>query len=157
MRRLLEAISIAVLAGILLSTAVVIYGVHPITTPVPTHFDSTGRATAWGSPRSLLMFPAIVVGAYLLLSLAGTLRQRFRSRIAPDPRLSQRRHELTLTLLAWLKLEITLFAVIAEVATVHIVRHPNATLNSGPLFAGLAVIGITIFAYAVLMLRRGKA
>jgi hypothetical protein len=157
MRRLLEAISIAVLAGILLSTAALLYGVRPLTSAIPTHFGPDGRATAWGPPDTLLIFPGIVVSAYLLLSLAGTLRQRFRNHTPSDPQMSQRRHELVLDLLAWLKLEVTVFVVVAEVATVHITRHPAAMFNYRPLIAGLAVIGFTICAYALVMLRSGKA
>jgi uncharacterized membrane protein len=62
MRKILETISLAVLAAIVWITWQAMHGPNPLLESIPTHFDAAGNPNAWGPASTLFLLPVVAVG-----------------------------------------------------------------------------------------------
>ena len=86
MRKVLEWISFTALVVLLAATALALLGPHRLPDPIPTHFDALGHPDGWGSPRMLLLLPAIATGIYLLMTWVACYPGAFNFPVRVTPR-----------------------------------------------------------------------
>jgi uncharacterized membrane protein YjgN (DUF898 family) len=154
MRKILDAISLGVLAVMFWTAWSSLYGPNRLPGRIPTHFDFAGHANRWGSP-SVFMFVLPVVALALYLGM--TVVERFPSAFNYPVRVTDENHPrleaLTLSMIGWLKAEvICLFACIQE-SSIEAARHGSGGLSPLLLPACLFVIFGTIAWHFVAMRR----
>jgi len=113
MRKWLEAIGLGALALLVWITWSALNGSQRLPERIPTHFDAAGNANGWGSPAMLLLLPVVAVALYLAISVVSRFPASFNYpvRVAPEKR--RRLEELTLDMIAWIKMELAcLFATL---------------------------------------------
>lgn len=158
MRKILDLISLAILAALFLTVGLALYGAARLPARIPTHFDAAGNANGWGSPLALLFLPFIALGVYLLLTVAARFSALFNYpgwiKITDENR--PRLEALTVDLLAWMKAEmVCLFAAITWI-WLHAIRRPEKGFS--PLWT-LTVAGailVTIACYIRAMVRAAR-
>ncbi len=113
MRKTLELIALLALVVLFWMSWSALYGANPLPARVATHFDAAGTPNAWGSPQGILLFPLIAGVLYLLLSVVVRFPAAFHYPVRVTPVNIARLQEVTLDMIAWLKMEMMcLFAVI---------------------------------------------
>src|SRR5215471_4443663 len=106
MRKVLEIVSLAVLAAMLMATALALFGPTRLPDRIPTHFDLLGQPDRWGPPRILLVFPVIAAALYLFMTWVSRHPAAFSFPVRSTPRNRRQLEELTLSMIAWLKTEV---------------------------------------------------
>ncbi|HZP06388.1 MAG TPA: DUF1648 domain-containing protein [Terracidiphilus sp.] len=101
MRKALEIVSLAVLAAMLIVTALALFGPTRLPDRIPTHFDLLGQPDRWGPPRILLLFPVIAAVLYLLMTWVSRYPAAFNFPAQSVPSNRRRLEELTLNMIAW--------------------------------------------------------
>jgi hypothetical protein len=153
MRKTLEAISLAALAILLWITYAALYGSHPLTGPIPTHFDLAGHPNAYGPPWMLLILPAVAFILYLLITAVSPNSAVFNYPVRVTRQNQARLQHLALSMIAFIKAEtVTLFTLI-QFLTIDSARQLHSILPQSPMLAGIGLILSTI-ALHVLAMRR---
>ena len=116
MRKILETAGIVALVALGWMTYSALYGPGRLPTRVPTHFDAAGNPNGWGTPAMMLILPFVGAAIYLIFTIAAQFPSSFhypvRAKAVNLPRLQ----EVTLNLMAWIKVEmVCLFAVLQGV------------------------------------------
>lgn len=153
MRKVLELLSLTVLAAMLIAAALAVLGPTRLPDRIPTHFDPLGRPNGWASPRILLVFPVIAAALYFLMTWVSHYPAAFNFPIRSTPRNPGQLEKLTLNLIAWLKTEVVfLFAWIEWTA----IDGAHRSLGGiSPLLIPIALVAVfgTIFGHIVAALQ----
>ena len=113
MRKTLELAGILVLGVLVWITYAALHGPDRLPDRVPTHFDPAGNANAWGSPGGMIILPVIAGGVYLLMTVVACFPSAFNYPVRVTPLNLPRLQDITLNMIAWIKVEIVcLFAVL---------------------------------------------
>lgn len=156
MRKTAELLSLAALAALALIAINAFYGPHSLPATIPTHFDGAGHPNGWGSRNALLFFPFFGGALYLLLTVIARFSSLFNYPVAVTDLNRAQIEQLTLNLLAWVKVEAILFPGWIEIAWLHAIRHPGSVIWPYPVFVFLAVLFGTIIIHIVAMFRAAK-
>jgi uncharacterized membrane protein len=151
MRKFLEVLSLAGLAGIFGFTWLAFNGPEPLPARVPTHFDAAGNANAWAPPSTLWFLPVIGVALYLFITLISLLPTRIRSAANLSPESRARMEALTHQMVAWIKLElICLFAWI-QWSILQFVRQGEGSLPpiAVPIFIATILVTLGLHTVAI--------
>jgi hypothetical protein len=153
MRKILEAISLTTLAILLWITYAALYGPHPLTGPIPAHFDLAGRPNAYGPLWTLLILPCVAIVLYLLITAVSRNAAVFNYPVRVTRQNQARLQHLALSMIAFIKAEtVTLFALI-QFLTIESARQLHSVLPQSPMLAGIGLILSTI-ALHILAMRR---
>lgn len=140
MRKALEAAGIVALIVQGWMTYRALYGPDRLPERVPTHFDVAGNPNGWGSPAMMVVLPFIAAAIYLTLTMAAQFPGLFHYPVRPTARNLPRMQELTLDLLAWIKVEmVCLFAVLQWVFI------QSARSGEGHLFSRVLPVALAVF------------
>jgi uncharacterized membrane protein len=123
MRRIPEILSVAALAAIFAVAALALYGPERLPARIPTHFNAAGQPDGWGSPHTLLLFPAIGAALYLLMTWVARHPAAFNFPVRVTPRNRQRLESLALAMIAWLKTEVLCVFAWVEWGAIRAARH----------------------------------
>lgn len=155
MRRVLEIVSLAALIVLLFITARALYGADRLPDRIPIHFNATGHADGYGSPRMLLIFPAFATAIYLLMSLVSRFPAAFNFPVRATPFNRKRLEELALSMIAWLKTEVVVFFTWIAWNAISAARSPDQRLSTALMPMLLVAVFVTCIAYTVAMFRAG--
>ncbi|MDE3201463.1 MAG: hypothetical protein KGN79_11145 [Acidobacteriota bacterium] len=108
MRKSLEAISVVVLGYLVWITWSALAGPNRLTGPVPIHYDAAGHVTAWGAPTGLMLLPVVAVMLYLGMTVVSRFPSSFNFPVRVLPSVRSAVEDITLDMIAWVKLELTL-------------------------------------------------
>ncbi len=143
MRKALEIVGILALILLVILTIRTFYGPARLPARIPTHFNAAGQADGWGSPAMLLVFPAIAVVIYLLMTLVSRFPAAFNFPVRVTPFNRQRLEDLALNMIAWLKVEIVVFFTWIEASAIQAARHPGHRLSPFLMPALLVTVFVT--------------
>jgi len=153
MRKKLEVLCLASLAGIFWITWQAFNGPEPLPSRVPTHFDAAGNANAWGPPSTLWLLPVVAVALYLFITVISLLPTRIRSAVKLSPECRSHLEALTHQMVAWIKLEmICLFAWI-QWSILQSLRQGEGSLSPIAVPVFIAAILATMGLHTVAILR----
>ncbi len=153
MRKLLETISVLVLAILLWIAYAALLGPRHLTGPIPTHFNLAGQPDAWGAPRMLLVLPGIAMILYLLLTLASRFPASFNYPVRVSTQNRARLQQLALDMIVWLKAEIVSLFTLIEYYSIATARMATNQLPPSLMLVAMAIIFTTIGWYVVAMRR----
>ena len=141
MRKSMEVIGLMTLGYLYWITYAALNGPERLPDRVPTHFDISGQANAWGSPNTLWLLPVIGSGLYLLFTVLGSIR--FRSYNLPV-RVTEENlpfiQEQTSVMLAWIKFELLGLFVYIQSWIIEGVRTGNLRLSPAVIPVFMVVI-----------------
>jgi uncharacterized membrane protein len=157
MRKTAELLSLAALAALALITINLYFGPHSLPAAIPTHFDGAGNPNRWDSRHALLLLPILAGGLYLLLTVISRFPELFNYPVTVTELNRAQLEEVTLNLLAWVKVEAILFLVWIESAWVQAIRHPGNVMRPYPVFVFGAALFATIIGFIVAMFRAARA
>jgi hypothetical protein len=145
------------LAGIAagLQFGVVLRAWNQLPAQVPTHFDASGAADAWGPRSSLLVVPTIGVLLYLLLTALSFFPQHFNYPVKVTNRNRARLHELGVSMLGWLKAEVAWTLAYVTWSGVQVSTGKSEGLGFGFLPVMLATVGGTLWVFIGQMKQAG--
>jgi uncharacterized membrane protein len=156
MRRTLELIALLALVVLFWTSWSALYGTTPLPARVATHFDATGKPNGWGSPQGTILFPFIAGALYLLLSIVVRFPAAFHYPVRVTPLNIARLQEVTLDMIAWLKMEmVCLFAVI-QWAFIQAARSGNGRIFPMILPFFIGTIFTTIGWHFIAMFRAAR-
>jgi Domain of unknown function (DUF1648) len=142
MRKILEAVSLAALAVMLVVTALAFFGPARLPARIPTHFNALGQPDNWGSPRMFLLFPAIAAAIYLMMTWVSRYPSAFNYPVRVTPRNRERLQGLALGMIAWLKAEVVSFLAWIQGSAIRAAHHPGQGFS--PLL--MPVLLVAVFA-----------
>jgi uncharacterized membrane protein len=149
MRKLLEALGLAGLAVLVWLTYSALYSQNRLPDRVPTHFDAAGNANAWGSPHMMIIMPLIALAIYLLLTVIAWFPSAFHYPVRVTPELLPRLQSCTVSMLAWIKVEMMWLFALLQWAFIHSARTGDgrvfAEILPGVLVVILGTVGWHIF------------
>ena len=153
MRKLLEAIALIALLFNLGFTAYALWGPNALPARIPTHFDLTGQADGFGTPRMLLLLPLIAIFLYVFISLVSRRPAAFNypARITAQNR--NRLYALAMQMIAAIKAETALLFAILQFSILHAFRSAHFTLPPIVVPAGVGIILLTTFGHIFAMRR----
>lgn len=157
MRRTLEIIGIAALLLVWAITLIALYGPHPLPARIPVHFDGAGRVNAWGAPAMLWFMPLTVTLVYALMTWVARYPQAFNYPVRVTPVNRPCLQNLTLSLIAWIKVEIACLFAWIQYATIQSARRGGNTLSPVFILAAILAVWATIAWYVVTMVRSARA
>ena len=153
MRKLLEAIALIVLLFNLGFTAYALWGPNALPARIPTHFDLTGQADGFGTPRMLLLLPLIAIFLYVFISLVSRRPAAFNYPARITTQNKSRLQRLAVEMIAFLKAEVlTLFALI-QFCSIRTARLGENALPTALMPCALVLIFLTITLYILAMRR----
>jgi hypothetical protein len=153
MRKAIEAVSFIALIVLAFITVGAFYGPARLPDRIPTHFNAAGQADGWGSPLMLLVFPAMAVVIYLLMSLVARFPSAFNFPVRVTPLNRRRLEALALDMIAWLKAEIVVFFTWIEGGAIGAARNPDHRLSPLLMPALLVAAFTTCIVHIVAMFR----
>jgi uncharacterized membrane protein len=157
MRKALEIVSLLAMAVLVFLTVRAFFGPARLPARIPIHFNAAGRPDGYGSPAMLLIFPAIAVVLYLLMSLVARFPAAFNFPVRVTPFNRQRLEDLALNMIAWLKAEIVVFFTWIEAGSILAVRQPGHGLSPA-LMPGLqAAVFATCIVHIAAMFKAGRS
>ncbi len=113
MRKILNGVGIVVLLFLGWITWAALWGPNRLPDRVPIHFNAAGTPDGWGAPTGMILLPVLAGGLYLLLSVVARFPGAFHYPVRITAQNVQRLQEITLDMIAWLKVENScLFAVL---------------------------------------------
>ena len=156
MRKVLEAICLGILATLVGVTWSALHGPAALPERIPTHFDASGQANAWGSPGSLWLLPGVAVGLYLLITLVSLFPSAFNFPVRSAAVNRARLVALTLQMLAWVKAELASLFLYIQWSILQSVRQGNAALNPWFMPVFMVVVFATMILHGVLVFRAAR-
>jgi uncharacterized membrane protein len=153
MRKVLEAVGIAALLFMGFVTWRALVGDDRLPDRIPTHFDMAGQPNAWGSPKALLLIPAVGLLIYLAISVVSRYPEAFNYPVRVTRANRQGLQRLALEMIAWLKVELACLFAWIQSATIAAARHESSGLSPILLPAALVIVFGTIGWYFVAMRR----
>lgn len=156
MRRALEFIAVAGLILVLALTAYALYGPHPLTGRIATHFDAMGKPNGWGPAAALWFMPGVAVFVYALMTAVVRFPASFNYPFRVMPRTRPQLETITVQMVAWLKAELMVTFAWIQWGTIRSAQEGRLGL---PVFFLPAVIGVvfgTIFAHFAAMRRTAR-
>jgi hypothetical protein len=157
MHRILEIVSLAALAALFAITALALYGPERLPGRIPTRFDALGRPEAWGSPRMLLLLPAVAAVIYLLMTWVARHPSAFNFPVRVTPRNRQRLENLALAMIAWLKAEVVCFFAWIQWSAIRAARHPGQGFSALLMPVLLAAVFATIIGHIAAMFSAARS
>lgn len=147
----LEVMNIVVLVGTLIYLLI---RWRDLPTTIPIHFDSSGEADNWGNRATLLIVPLVSIVPYGLITILSRFPHTFNYPIAVTEHNAPELYRLTVQMLNWLKLEITLLLGSISIMTIRSAETGHA--NGIGIFTIAAIIFIlgTVFGYLFHIIRR---
>lgn len=156
MRRIAETLSLALLAEILLVGAFAIYGPHRLPALIPTHFNAAGQPDGWGSPRALLLFPAIASILYLLMTWVARHPASFNFPVRVTPRNRKQLEAVALSMVAWLKAEVLCILAWVEGSSIQAAHHPQQPFSPLPMPILIGVVFATVLGHIAAIFRAAR-
>ena len=153
----MEILSLAALAVILVVTALAFYGPERLPAIIPTHFNAAGQPDGWGSPRTLLLFPVIGAGLYLLMTWVARHPSAFNFPVRVTPRNRQQLEALALSMIAWLKAEVLCILAAVQWSAIRAISHPQPGLTLVVMPILLVVVFATIIGHIAAIFRAARA
>jgi len=120
---------------------------------IPKHYGITGTPDAFGGKSMVLLIPAITLGLYALLTIAGFFPQRLNYPVAVTDANREKLHGIAIALLGWLKAEMALLFLYITWIDIQVGRGVSTGLGWACLPLALAVMGVTLGA-GVAQMRR---
>jgi uncharacterized membrane protein len=157
MRKNLEVIGLAALALLVWITYSALYGPNPLPGRIPTHFDFAGNPNGWGSPTALLLFPAVAATIYLAMTILARFPSTFSYPVTVTTENRPRLQKLTLSMVAWLKVELVCLFAWIQWSIVAAARHGHSGLSLALIPVSILVILGTVVWFIVALLRAGQA
>lgn len=157
MRKALEVIAVIGLVFVLVLTAYALYGPHPLTGRIATHFDAAGKPNGWGTPAMLWFIPGVAVFVYALMTLVVRFPASFNYPFRVTPRTRPVLEALTLQMVTWLKAELLVTFAWIQWGTIRSAREGRLALSTFFLPAVIGIVFGTIFAHFVAMRRAARA
>jgi hypothetical protein len=153
MRKLLHILSLIALAFLLWVTWDSIYGPNRLADRIPTHFGLNGQADAWGQPKMLLLFPAMAVFLYVMMTLVGRFPGAFNYPVRVTAQNRPRLQRIAQNMIAWLTTEtVSLFAAL-QYFIVQAVRTEHNSLPPGLMIVAIVIIFFTMAIHIAAMRR----
>ena len=132
------------LAGLVLQIAILGYFWRALPQQIPKHFGATGAVDSYGDRSTLLILPAATLLMYGLLTVVSFFPQSFNYPVEVNDENRDRLETLALTMMGWLKAELTwLFAYLGW-AIIRIALGHDTGLGWAFLPVTLVVVGLTI-------------
>lgn len=158
MKKILEAVSLMILAAMAWMTWSALYGSNPLPDRVATHFDGTGNANAWGSPAGIVVLPIFGVVIYCIFSAAPIFRSSFNYPVKVTPENRERLEALALQLLSFIKVEALALILWIEHSILQAMRQGKGNFPPGlmPIFLGV-VLGTVGTHIAAMIAARTRA
>jgi uncharacterized membrane protein len=153
MRKILDTISIALLALQFLVTVRVLYGPNHFADRFPTHFDVVGHPDHWGTTSSLPVLPFLAFVLYIFISVVAAFSSmaKFPGNVTPENR--PRIEELSLGLISWIKLELVGIFTCLQMTLIEAGWHPERESSELGVWLLLAAILATTAWYIAAMVR----
>jgi uncharacterized membrane protein len=157
MRKNLEATGLAALALLVWITYSALYGSNPLPGRIPTHFDLAGNPNGWGSPTTLLLLPAVAATMYLAMTILVRFPSAFSYPVTVTAENRPRLQKLTISMVAWLKVELVCLFAWIQWSIVAAARHGHSGLSLALIPVSILVILGTVVWFIVALLRAGQA
>ncbi len=157
MRRTPEILSLVALAAIFVVTGLALYGPNRLPALIPTHFGAAAQPDGWGSPHTLLLFPAIAAILYLLMTWVARHPSSFNFPMRVTPRNRQQLETVALNMIAWLKVEVTCIFAWVEWGAIRAARHPEQRFSPLLMPIFIALVFATVIGHVVAMFRAARA
>lgn len=156
MRKVLEAVSLSVLAVMVTTTCIALFGPQSLPRRFATHFDLAGHPDRWGSPATLLLLPGIVVVVYAVMTLTARFPAAFNYPVEVTAESRPRLQALALDLVSWMKMEFVCLFTWIQRASINSARSGYGGLSAAfaPIF--LLVVFGTIAWFIVAMCRTAR-
>ncbi len=165
MRKILDAVSIALLALQFIVTEMALYGANRLPDRFPTHYDVVGHADRWGTTSSLPVLPFVALVLFLFISIVAAFSSMGKrpEHATPDdppsttPENRPRVEELTLDLIAWIKTELVAIFACLQWTLIKAAWHPDQASSQLGVWLLLVAILITTALYIAAMVRAKDA
>lgn len=158
MRKTIEVLALIVLGYLFWITYWALNGPDRLPGRIPTHFDISGRANAWGSPGILWILPVVGAGLYLLFTVLASIQ--FRSFNLPVrvteinlPFIQQKTSEMV----ALIKTEMMCLFVYVQSGIIRGARVSEFRLSPLIIPSFLVVIFTTLGIYMAVIIRGARA
>ena len=138
------------LLGLLTVFGTAIYNFPKLPDTIPTHFNAAGQPDGYGNKSVFLMFPAISLLLYLLLSLISLIPHRFNYPVKITPQNALKQYTMGTRLIRYLKMSLILLFFDINYS---IIRHINNTSQGLGLWFLPVVLGfifIPVIIYFIL-------
>ena len=157
MRKILDAISIALLALQFLITFTALYGAGRLPQRFPTHLDIVGHPDHWSTTSSLPVLPFVALVLYLFISIVAAFSSmaNYPGNVTPENR--PRIEELTLGLISWIKAELVAMFGCFQLTLLEAGWHPERESSQFGVWALLAAILVTTGWYIAAMVRGSRS
>lgn len=151
--RMLDAISLIVLIGSFVYTAL---SWSSLPEQVPIHFDMEGEADEWGSRMTLLWLPVINSIMFAGMTVLRSFPHKMNYLIEITPENAAYQYRLSIELLAWIKMQVTLLFGYLTWAAIQ-----EASGNTGGVGIWLLPVTflfpiVTVIVYSIRSLRGAK-
>ncbi|HEY1256522.1 MAG TPA: DUF1648 domain-containing protein [Terracidiphilus sp.] len=156
MRKTLETISLAILAGTAWITWQALHGSNLLPERIPTHFNSAGNPDGWGPASTLLVLPAVAVGLYLFISLLSLFPALFKTPVRVTEENRVRLQALNLQMVAWLKLELVCLFAWIQWTILQFARQGHGRLTPAFMVIFLAAVLVTALWHILAMARAAQ-
>lgn len=157
MRRIAETLSVALFAEIILVAASALYGPYRLPVLIPTHFNAAGQPDGWGSPRALLLFPAIAAILYLLMSWVARHPASFNFPVRATPRNRKQLEAIALSMIAWIKAEVVGILAWVEWSSIRAAGDPHQQFSRLPMPVLIGLVFATVLGHIGTMFRVARA
>lgn len=107
---------------------------------IPTHFNASGQADAWGGKESLILIPVITIVLYIVLTITGIFIKYANSPYRITAENAERQYRLLLAMTVWLKTEMVALMAWLGWKTIRISLEGGNTL--GTQFLSVMLVGI---------------
>lgn len=157
MRKTLEFVGVAALGVLCWITYNALYSLDRLPDRVPTHFDAAGNPNAWGSPFGMVVLPVIAGVLYLLMSVVSFFPDSFNYPVRVTPQTIARFQAVTLSMIAWIKVELVCLFGVLQWAFVQSARSGRGSLFAKILPVFIVVIFATIGLHLIALFRAATA
>ncbi len=143
------------LAALALQIGVVWFFWGHLPAQVPKHYGITGAPDDYGGKSTIIALPAVTILLYGLLTALSFFPRAFNYPVAVTDENRERLQATAVSLLGWIKVEITLLFLYIAWTDIQVGRNVSGGLGWGFLPAVLAVFGVTITVGIVQVRRAG--
>ena len=135
-------------AGGIAFLAVVLLQAWPHLPPrIPTHFGISGRPDAWGGTDTLLIFPAVAGGLYVMFTIINRFPHTFNYPWPITERNAETQYLLARTMLTAVKAEVVWLMAYLQWITVGVALGRTEGLGGGLVLVFLPVLAATTALY----------